>query len=265
MDTSKSIHRSLTVFFVLVFALSAPFWLLGALTRLQLMPGLPISSLSAFAPLTAALILVYRENKSTGISELVKRAFDYKRIKDRIWYLPIILFMPGVMLLEYSLMRWMGTPVPPLNIAWQEPLVLFALFFMAALGEELGWMGYLIDPMQVRVNALQAAILQGMVWSAWHLVVLGQAHQPLEYIAWQSLCYLAERVLFVWLYNNTGKSVFAVLVFHTMLNVSWQLFPINGSFYDPRLNFLIFTLAAVIVTVIWGPKTLAQSRFRPPQ
>ena len=61
----------------------------------------------------------------------------------------------------------------------------------------------------------------------------------------------------VWLYNNTGKSVFAVAVFHATINVTWQLFPIHGSYYDPRVNGVIMAIAAVVVVTVWGPRTLA--------
>ena len=47
-------NRSPMKFFLLVFALSIPFWLAGGLTDLQLMPGLPVSALMAFCPMTAA-------------------------------------------------------------------------------------------------------------------------------------------------------------------------------------------------------------------
>jgi len=39
----------------------------------------------AFCPLIAALILVYRQDKTTGVTELLKRSFDYRRIRAKIW------------------------------------------------------------------------------------------------------------------------------------------------------------------------------------
>ncbi|HZK54131.1 MAG TPA: hypothetical protein VFC84_08065 [Desulfosporosinus sp.] len=57
------------------------------------------------------------------------------------------------------------------------------------------------------------------------------------------------------------KSVFAVALFHMMFNVTWQLFPINGSYYDPRISGTIFAFVAVIIIVIWEPRTLARQRF----
>lgn len=81
-----------------------------------------------------------------------------------------------------------------------------------------------------------------------------------SFSSWQSLAMVAERVLQVWLYNNTGKSVFAAALFHAMVNVTWQLFPNQGSHYDPRITGLIAAFVAVIVTVVWGPRTLTRNR-----
>ena len=106
--------------------------------------------------------------------------------------------------------------------------MMFVTFFVCALGEELGWSGYVIDPLQDRRSALQASVLLGLVWAAWHLVPLIQADRSPEWIGWWSLYTAASRILMTWLYNNTGKSVFAAALYHDMSNLSWQLFP------DPR-------------------------------
>ena len=165
------------------------------------------------------------------------------------------------MILSYGVLRLLGTPVPAPQFSLLTVLVGLLVAFIAGLGEELGWSGYVIEPLQERSNALQASILLGLLWAAWHIVLLAQAQRSLDYIVWQSLVYVPERVLFVWLYNNTGKSVFAVAVFHAMLNVTWQLFPVNGSFYDPPITGLIVALTASIVTILWGGQTLAHYRF----
>jgi hypothetical protein len=78
-------------------------------------------------------------------------------------------------------------------------------------------------------------------------------------MAWWCLATVAQRVLIVWLYNNTGKSVPAAVVFHAMSNLSWQLFPINGSYYDPRITGLIVAFVAVVVTIVYGPRRLMRS------
>jgi hypothetical protein len=98
------------------------------------------------------------------------------------------------------------------------------------------------------------------VWAIWHIVPLVQVHRSPVWIAWWCLGTVAARVLIVWLYNNTGKCVFAAAVFHTMMNVSWQLFPIHGSYFDERINGVIMAFVAAVVVIIWGPRTLARYR-----
>ena len=138
-------NRSPLKFFLLVFVLSIPFYLFGALTGLNLSPDLPVSALMVVAPATAAAILVYRETGSAGVIELLSRSFDYKRIKVKVWYALIVLLKPGIAVLSYGLMRFMGLPLPNPQFQVLAPLGMFVLFFIAAVGEELGWSGYVID------------------------------------------------------------------------------------------------------------------------
>ena len=97
----------------------------------------------------------------------------------------------------------------------------------------------LLADLQERFGAFRASLIIGVVWAVWHFIPLLEAQRSLEFIAWWSLGTLALRVIIVWLYNNTGRSVFVAAVFHAMVNLTWQLFPVNGSYYDPRLSGLI--------------------------
>ena len=94
----------------------------------------------------AAAILVYRENGRSGVVALLKRSFDFKRVRATIWYVPIILLMPGIMVLSYVAMRLMGVVLPIPQFSFATTLMLLAVCFIAAIGEELGWLGYAIDP-----------------------------------------------------------------------------------------------------------------------
>ena len=156
----------------------------------------------------------------------------------------------------------MGRPLPELHIPFLTIPILFIVFFIAAVGEEAGWMGYVVDPMQDRWSALKTGIALGSVWRILHVVPDIQAHHGLAWIAWQHGVYaVALRILIVWFYNNTGKSVFAAILVHDTDNVSWSLFPNYGSHYDPAVTGAITAIAAVIVTFLWGAKTLARYRY----
>lgn len=248
------------IFFILIFLLAVPFWFIGALTNREVLPGLPMSSFMWVCPAIAAAILAYREKKIAGVIELLRRSFDYQRIRARVWYAPLFLLMPGVTFLAYGLMCLMGRPLPVSQFSVSAALALFFVLFIPALSEELGWSGYLTEPMQERWNALEAGILIGLVWAVWHWIPLLQAHRSADWIAWWSLYTVASRVLILWLYNNTGKSVFATALYHDVMNLCWQLFPIHGSHWDPRITSLIVTFVVAVVAVVWGPRSLTRYR-----
>ncbi len=175
--------RSPLKFFLLVFALSIPFWLAGSMTDLQLMPGLAVSALMAFCPMAAALVLVHRESGRAGVTELLGRSLDFRRIRAKRWYVPIFLLMAVVNLAVYGLMKWMAMPVPAPQILVPAAPLMFVAFLVGALGEELGWSGYITDPMQQRWSALQAGFILGFVAVLWHLVPLLLMHRSPTWIA----------------------------------------------------------------------------------
>jgi hypothetical protein len=72
---------------------------------------------------------------------------------------------------------------------------------------------------------------------------------------------ICARILSVWIYNNTGKSVFAATLFHTMSNLSWALFPNYGTHYNPMVTSLITLLAVGFVLLRSEPKTFTRNRF----
>jgi membrane protease YdiL (CAAX protease family) len=254
-------RRSPLTFCALVFALSYPFGVIGEMTGMYLFPGIPVTALGFVCPATAAAILLYRANGTTAVTGLLRRAVDYTRIRATIWYVPIVLLLPGVVVVRYGLMRFLGVPHPPPQFSMLSTLVMFGVFVLFALGEELGWMGYVIDPMQERWGALYASVLLGLVWAMWYVPVMVELGQSPAVIVLGCLNMVGVRVLFVWLYNNTGKSVFAIVLCHAILNVTTKtLFP-GGSFDTWLIDTLLIAVVAVIVTLVWGSRTLARYRL----
>ena len=74
---------------------------------------------------------------------------------------------------------------------------------------------------------------------------------------------IALRVLMTWLYNRAGRSIAAVVLFHTMLNVARPLaYPTIGTHYDPVYQNtgygIAFMMAAILV--IFGRVDEAQKK-----
>jgi uncharacterized protein len=251
-------------FFALVFALSIPFWILGAVAEdmTKILPiKLPISALMAFCPLIAAAILVYKKQKKQGVKELLKLSFDFKKIKNKKWYIPVVFLMPVIAILSYWYMKMTGRILPEPSISLLFVFIFFFIFFIGAIGEEVGWSGYIIDPLQNRYGAFNASIIAGIVWAIWHIIPHTQTHQTPIWIVWQCIGTVFLRIIMVWIFNNTGKSVFAMVLFHTMINISPYLIPDYGSHYDPFIFAVLLIITASAITFLWGTKTLADYKY----
>lgn len=256
--------RNLLLFFVLLVLLSLPIWVISSFfgDTLPLPVKLPTSTIVILVPAVAASILSYRESGASGLKALWKRVFDFHKIKNKRWLWAAVLSTPLIHFLSYLWLRWTGAPLPepiifPIHLA---PLF-FVAFFIGAIFEELGWTGYVYDPLELRLGALGAGILVGVAWALWHFVGDLQVGNPASWILWHRLSTIALRIIMVWIYNNSGKSLFTAILVHAMVNVSDFLFPNFGSHYDPFSN-LLFSLILVAVAILgWGAQSLSHYRF----
>lgn len=256
----------------LVFILSVPLWPIGVIFNRLLEKGTPayqIVNLAwhvglAFAPMMAALILTRRERGRDGLRSFLKRPFDARHIDRKAWLWPILLFFPVLMLVEYAWLGLAGRPLPSLAGPYLPLIpVLFAVFFAAGIGEELGWTGYAFDPLQERWGAFGAAAILGIASVGLHLVPLIIDGHPPAWIAWHLAHMVPYRVVLAWVYNITGRSMFAVVAFHAASNIGEVVWPFSaGEGYDPFVTAVLVTVTAAVLAVVWGPRTLARTRIR---
>ncbi len=254
------------VFFALTFLLTAPLWVLSGASGLSLMPGLPIAGLAVVCPALAAVILTWRASGRARALVLLRRVFDAGRTPGAAPWLAVLLISPAAAVSAFLIGRLGGAAIPDPVFTLSGSLVLFAIFLVGGLAEELGWSGFALDPLQARWGPLPAALAIGAVWSVWHYPALIQADRSVVWIAWWTLGTMALRVVMVWVFNITRGSVFAVAVLHAMSNLCWQLFPIRGSWFDPRVHGLL--MAGVAIAVILAGqgrahRAAAQARLSP--
>lgn len=265
-------RRGLSLYFGVAYAFSWLFWVPQALASagLLLVPSFFAEFLfspfnpAAFGPLVAAFLLTYLDEGVRGLKILLKRGVYYRFRK--IWYIPIFLLflaMTGGALLLAVLS---GETLPELS-ALSNPFIIAVIFvYIFFLGgpfqEEWGWRGYALNRLQARWNALVSSLILGVLWGAWHLPLFFiegtiQSQTPI----WGfMILIISGTILFTWIYNNTGGSILAVMLFHTMNNLSFFIFPtlqtMLGGLYLIVLNIII----ASAVLAIWGPKTLTHER-----
>jgi uncharacterized protein len=269
MDNSKLTKRQPLKFFLLVFAISIPLWFVDTMIHVKtpLLGFSIIDILATFIPLIVANILIYQEEGLSGINSLFKRIFDFGRIKKKSWYFPIIFLPIFLYFIIYVAILISGLPLADnLNIPFKSIPFLFFSFFIGAVCEETGYMGYAIEPMQSRFGALYAGILIGIPWAVWHYPSIIQQGHDAVWIAWATLGTIAVRVLIVWIFNNTQKSLFACILFHTMMNLGRPLFPkdeTHNPLVDyPEIHYSVIAVVALIVILFWDSKTLTKFRVR---
>jgi uncharacterized protein len=113
MDNVKSTNKKPLKFFLLVFALSIPLWIIDTMIHVKtsLMDFSIIDILATFIPIIDANILVYREEGYSGNKTLFKRIFDFERIIKKSWYLPIIFLPCFLYFLIFKVFLFLGLPL----------------------------------------------------------------------------------------------------------------------------------------------------------
>jgi membrane protease YdiL (CAAX protease family) len=252
-------------FILLLFGLCAPVWVLGAIFDVQLFPGFKLFQAGLAMPMVAGLILTARERGMAGMAALLRRTVDVGRIKPRIWFVPILLVYPSFGLINYAVLRLIGTPIPAPTFSLLGFLGYCPVFFMT-YAEELGLTGYALDPLQERHGALTAGLILGLVWAGYHVpgFVISGLYSA-GWIAWHALYTTVTRVLFVWIYNNSGKSLFSMALCHWTFGLFWSLWPQDNlqkavPFYRPQITAVAAIVYVVVVVHFWGPATLANAR-----
>jgi len=281
MENKKS--QSASLFFVLTLGWTWLFW------GLAVAAGRPIdhvftavlTALGGVGPMAAAIILLFTVNSPAERRDFAVRLLHPRRIGP-VWWGVIFLFTPLLTLGAFLLSALIfGTPfrINPEGeflsrslggILW---IALFTLFF-GPVPEELGWRGYALDRIQKRHSALAAALLLAGVWAAWHLplfFIQGSYQNSLtvgSLVFWRyMLAILPEAVFITWIYNNTGRSILAAILFHFVTNFN----PVEGIFATRQVGaaylpaeeslwilFVLRFIAAGVILIIWGPKRLSR-------
>lgn len=267
MKKPNSTFGNPIVFVALTFLLSMPFYILNALAYFNILGKSGMASLYialfTFTPIASASILTLRSRGKRGLRELLIRIFDFKRIANRRWYLVIILIPAFLSVLSLFLTVVFGNSVPDAMTPFVALPALILFFFLLATGEEVGWMGYSFEPMEEYLGALRAALVLGTIWAFWHVPFFIFIFPDPFVLAAQFFTLVGTRVLVVWIFNNTGKSVFAAILYHTFGNAVMVTFPeIKGIIpWGSIIYCVLILIAAIVVTLLWGPKSLARYRF----
>lgn len=238
--------KRIWAFLGLVALLSLPLWLLA---RGQILPGLPVAAIMVLCPAAAALTLTAYDQGVDGVRRLLARILDVQGMSGRSWLIPVLPFV--VAILVFLILRAAGEEVPGPSVTAPGLALLLVLFLPGAVAEELGWTGYAMAPMTARFGTFGAGVLLGLVWAIWHYPALIAVGRAPAWIAWWTLGTVAMRLIMVQACRHAGLGLAGAILFHAASNLAWQLFPVQGSWFDPRLHGLLMAASALVLSVAW--------------
>jgi CAAX protease family protein len=247
-------RHDLVLYFVLAYLLSWALWPLVILN--------PTSSpLVPFGPLIAAVIVALLAGGRHELWALLRQLGRWR--VHPLWYV-IALLGPFVLAgLTAALAVAAGAPVRGTGdyTNWRAiTFFFFSTVIIVGLFEEVGWRGFALPRLQLRLDAIWAALVLGVLWALWHLPELisdptGQ-RPPVQFLLWA----LALSVIFSWLYNSTNGSLPIVIICHAAIDTAgrFMLPEFVGDGYQLVWGFMValYVLVAIIVILVAGPKRL---------
>lgn len=228
-------------------------------------PNVALLLVGGTSPLLAGLGLLWATAGRAGYRDLWRRLIGVRRVAP-LWWLAIIALYPVFTVSMAGIAMLLDITPTPLSFIERarlfDPgslalLVAVALVFPAV--EEIGLRGYWFDRLQVRWSALVSSLVLGVTWAAWHV--------PLVYMTgyfdattfdprlwWWLPSIVLTAIVGTWVYNNTRRSVLAVIGLHFLGNLTGELMGFSAEMYP----FVVAGTAAIagVLVLVWGPRSL---------
>jgi len=229
----------------------------------DLSEGLAFDAVTSLASILGvslpAFIVTAAISGKVGVRELLRRCLRWR--VGIVWYLAALFGLLAVMVLVGSVL---SDPAPlevlterwPLIFTLFLPEVLFPFLFIQIF-EEAGWTGFMQHNLQERRGPLVASVLVAPAFVLQHLPILlmdsGVGLASLIIVGALVMVAVVFRVVVMWLYNGSGRSVLVVALFHSAYNSAWGTgdHKFTGELISgPTATLIPIGAVAVVVVVV---------------
>lgn len=223
-------------FFVVTFAWSWLIWLPLVLAGAGYLPlerewittlSIPATILAAFGPGAGAVYCLRTLHGNGAVRHYLRGVFDF-RLGWQAWLVPVSVLGASTWL-AWILPELWGAPRLEMLLpsAWVFPPYVLLMVFLGGGQEELGWRGYILDPLEARLGAWLGNLVLGVVWAIWHLPLFfipgtSQSYVP---VVGFLLLMIGYCWFFAWVRQASGKRTLAGLFAHGWANAFVPLFP----------------------------------------
>jgi membrane protease YdiL (CAAX protease family) len=188
---------------------------------------IPILVLAGFGPAVGALYSLSTLDGRGAVCRYLRGLLDL-RFGWRVWILPVLV-SGGITCAAWILPETWGEP--RLGLRLQSPRsMLFYFVIMLLIGggqEELGWRGYILDPIEERLGPWLGNAVLGVVWAVWHLplfLIPGSGQDVTPPVAFV-LFTTGLSWFFAWVRQASKKRTSSGLYAHAWVNVFGTVFP----------------------------------------
>ena len=272
----------LAAFFALAIALGGGVvWLV---TQGLLPAGMTVGA--AISASLAGVLMTALVDGRAGLKQLF-RQLRIRQVSAGYWVFAFLYLVPAVLLGALANPLFNGDRLALGNFqpAFAIVPMYILFFFIAGLGQELGWTGFLIPRLQSRYSALTAAVMRAVLVGIWNLPLLlysrldPQAFPSIPYGSWIAqigfpaalavmlvMFLLPWSIFFTWMYNNTGGNLLLVAILHgsEIWLPYWMLS--TGVNPDNINNYwgygTVLLLTALLIVVITGRENLSRRERR---
>lgn len=217
----------MAVFFPALFVV-----LVFGLTYLTNMFPMKYQDLQMFIPAVVALLCMVLGR------ERILPLFKPGGFKDILWalffvVLAILIVMGIGWLFSFNVFGWSKAAVKQAGGAELDVFKNLALYtwpkvlligFLFALGEEIGWRGYLLNKFQdFQIGFWGRALAVGLIWGAWHIPTYLKMGAPELKMSLFMVNVLLVSVVLTWLYE-LSSSIWPCVIVHTLHNFGFNYF-----------------------------------------
>jgi membrane protease YdiL (CAAX protease family) len=230
--------------------------------------------LGGFGPLVAAVAVSAWRAGWAGVRGLLGRVLRWR--VGLAWYAVVLVGPFLYQLAGMALHALLGGQPPDGTVLVEQVWSVWpaAVYMLLLVGpaEEVGWRGFLLPALQVRLSALGASFVLGLVWAVWHLPLFfnpAMSYSQTPFVLWLAFL-LPYAVLHSWVYNSTDGSLLPSILLHAMVNATgslWRAVPEFGATAAPdasaivrvyTLQVIVLWILAAIVLLANGPRNLAR-------
>jgi CAAX protease family protein len=133
------------------------------------------------------------------------------------------------------------------------PTITFAIvtILIGALGEEIGWRGFLQPLLEKNSSALFASVIVGLLWGLWHV---GHYKNGALFMIAFLIFTVSASIIIAWIYRDTKFNVIIPILFHTSINLCFFMIFKNSlaDFKFMSITAVVWMIPAICIVLLTG-------------